>query len=156
MNPSSNLSSKEGIGRKEVRAEGTKGWPWHWHGDAPPGKFPGVSHSSFLNAWWWWFSLQSHGLCSPPGSSAHGILQARILEWVAILFSGDLSDPGIEHESPTLWADALSPSHQGSPLNAGGELNFHFARLSCCSLFPFVDASRAAGPGLGSLRSPLT
>ena len=25
--------------------------------------------------------------CSPPGSFVHGILQARILEWVAILFS---------------------------------------------------------------------
>ena len=25
--------------------------------------------------------------CSPPGSSAHGIFQARILEWVAIAFS---------------------------------------------------------------------
>ena len=25
--------------------------------------------------------------CSPPGTSAHGILQARILEWVAIPFS---------------------------------------------------------------------
>ena len=25
--------------------------------------------------------------CSPPGSSTHGILQARILEWVAIPFS---------------------------------------------------------------------
>ena len=25
--------------------------------------------------------------CSPPGSPVHGILQARILEWVAILFS---------------------------------------------------------------------
>ena len=27
--------------------------------------------------------------CSPPGSSIHGILQARILEWVAIAFSSD-------------------------------------------------------------------
>ena len=27
--------------------------------------------------------------CSPPGSSVHGILQARILEWVAISFSRD-------------------------------------------------------------------
>ena len=26
--------------------------------------------------------------CTPPGSSVHRILQARILEWVAILFSG--------------------------------------------------------------------
>ena len=25
--------------------------------------------------------------CSPPGSSVHGIFQARVLEWVAIAFS---------------------------------------------------------------------
>ena len=29
--------------------------------------------------------------CSPPGSSVHEILQARILEWVAILFSRKLN-----------------------------------------------------------------
>ena len=29
--------------------------------------------------------------CSPPGSSVHGILQARILEWVAIPFSRESS-----------------------------------------------------------------
>ena len=29
--------------------------------------------------------------CSPPGSSVYGILQARILEWVAILFSKESS-----------------------------------------------------------------
>ena len=34
--------------------------------------------------------------CSPPDSSVHGISQARTLEWVAISFSGDLPDPGIE------------------------------------------------------------
>ena len=27
--------------------------------------------------------------CSPPGSSFHGIFQARVLEWGAIAFSGD-------------------------------------------------------------------
>ena len=43
-----------------------------------------------------------HMNCSPPGSSAHGILQARILEWGAILFSRDLPDPGIETGSPAL------------------------------------------------------
>ena len=31
--------------------------------------------------------------CSPPGSSVHGILQARILEWVAIFFSRGSSRP---------------------------------------------------------------
>ena len=34
--------------------------------------------------------------CGSPGSSVHGILQARILEWVAILSPGDLPHPGIE------------------------------------------------------------
>ena len=28
--------------------------------------------------------------CSPPGSSFHGVFQARVLEWVAIAFSSDL------------------------------------------------------------------
>ena len=31
--------------------------------------------------------------CSPPGSSVHGLLQARILEWLAILFSRESSWP---------------------------------------------------------------
>ena len=31
--------------------------------------------------------------CSPPGSSVHGIIQARILEWVAISFSRESSQP---------------------------------------------------------------
>ena len=31
--------------------------------------------------------------CSPPGSSVHGIFQARILEWVAISFSRGSSQP---------------------------------------------------------------
>ena len=52
---------------------------------------------------------------SPPGSSIHGILQARILEWVAISFSGDLPDPGIKPRSPTLQADALTSEPPGKP-----------------------------------------
>ena len=31
--------------------------------------------------------------CDPPGSSVHGILQARILKWIAISFSGGSSLP---------------------------------------------------------------
>ena len=45
--------------------------------------------------------------CSPPGSSVHEILQARILEWVAIPFSGDLHDPRIVPSSPALQAYSL-------------------------------------------------
>ena len=39
--------------------------------------------------------------------TVHGILQARILEWVAFPFSRDLPNPGIEPRSPTLQADSL-------------------------------------------------
>ena len=44
--------------------------------------------------------------CSLPGSSVHGILRARILEWVAIPFSRG-SSPGTEPKSPVLQADSL-------------------------------------------------
>ena len=68
------------------------------------------------------FSCQvvSHSLwpldCSSPGSSVHGISQARILEWVTIfflqrIFLAQVSNPRLLH-----WqADFLPLSHQGSP-----------------------------------------
>ena len=50
--------------------------------------------------WWrWYFSHSAVSdscdpmACSPPGSSVHGILQARTLEWVAISFSRGSSPP---------------------------------------------------------------
>ena len=45
--------------------------------------------------------------CSPPGSSVHGILQAKILEWVAMPFSRALPDSGTEPRSPALQAESL-------------------------------------------------
>ena len=39
-------------------------------------------------------------------SSVHGILQAKILEWVAFLSPGDLLDPEIKPRSPALQADS--------------------------------------------------
>ena len=38
--------------------------------------------------------------CSPPGSFVHGILQARIMEWVVMTSSGESSQPRIELVSP--------------------------------------------------------
>ena len=55
---------------------------------------------------------------SPPGASAHGILQTRILNWVAMPSSRGLSDPGIKPTfpvSPALQADSLPLSPLGSP-----------------------------------------
>ena len=51
--------------------------------------------------------------CSLPDSSVHEILQAQILERVAIAFSRDLPNPGIESGSPTLQADSLPSEPQG-------------------------------------------
>ena len=60
-------------------------------------------------------------LCDPmnhslPGSSVHGILQARILQWVAVLSPGDHPDLGIKPGSPTLQADSLPSEPPGKPL----------------------------------------
>ena len=57
--------------------------------------------------------------CSPPGSSVHGIVQARTLEWLPFPPPGDLSDPGIEPASPVsraLQVNSLPLSHRGSPV----------------------------------------
>ena len=54
--------------------------------------------------------------CRPPGFSVHGILQARVLEWLPFPLPGDLPDPGIEPWSPTLQAEALTSEPPGKPL----------------------------------------
>ena len=41
-------------------------------------------------------------LCDPMDYTVHGILQARILQWVAFPFPRDLPKPGIEPRSPAL------------------------------------------------------
>ena len=62
-------------------------------------------------------SFPPPGLCSPPGSSVPGILQARTLEWVAISFSRGSSfptqelNPGLLHCKQILY----QLTHKGSP-----------------------------------------
>ena len=62
--------------------------------------------------------------CNPPGCSVHGILQARILEWVPILFSRGSSWP--RDQTPvsciaggffTVWATRKAPLYNNSQLN---------------------------------------
>ena len=55
---------------------------------------------------------------SPPSSSVHGILQARILEWVALLSSRGSSQPRDEPGSlisPALAGGFFTTQHRGSP-----------------------------------------
>ena len=49
-------------------------------------------------------------LCDPIDYTVHGILQARILEWVAFSFN-----PGIEPSFPTLQEDSLPAEPEGKP-----------------------------------------
>ena len=59
-------------------------------------------------------SVMSDSL-QPMDYTVHGILQARLLEWVAFPFSGDLPNPGTELRSPALQVDSLPFETPGKP-----------------------------------------
>ena len=63
-------------------------------------------------------SLGPYRQYSSPGSSVHGILQARILGWVAMPLPRDLPDPGIELaflSSASYTGRRVHWHHPGSP-----------------------------------------
>ena len=62
--------------------------------------------------------------CSPPGSSVHGISQARILEWLPFPTPEDLPGPGIELASLALAGGFLLLCHLGSPILVIGSIYF--------------------------------
>ena len=70
---------------------------------------------------------------SPPGSSVHGLLQARILGWVAISSSRGSPDPGIEPGSSTLQADSLLSEPPGKPHN-NNDINIYLILGLECQL----------------------
>ena len=63
------------------------------------------------------FAQLSPTLCNPMEYIVHGILQARILKWVAFPFYRGFPSPGIKPRSPTLQVDSLPPEPQGKPKN---------------------------------------
>ena len=63
-------------------------------------------------------SVGSDSLC-PMDYPVHGILQARILEWVAFPFSRGSSQPRNRTGSPALQEDPLAAKLQGKPKNTG-------------------------------------
>ena len=68
--------------------------------------------------------------CSLPGSPIHGVLQARILEWVAIPFSKGSSNAGTEARSPALQADSLPSELQGSSIKVLDGIFFQYKAAS--------------------------
>ena len=53
--------------------------------------------------------------CRLPGSSVHGIFQARVLSGLPFPSPGDLLNPGIELRSPALQSDSLPSEPTGKP-----------------------------------------
>ena len=95
--------------------------------------------------------------CSPPGSSVHGVFQARILEWVAMPFSRRSPDSRIKLASltspafsgwfftqPKRWVEGIwvpVPLPGRVSTTARGIL-----RLTSLSLFPFIHWRRRWQP----------
>ena len=69
--------------------------------------------------------------CSLPGSSVHGIFQARVLEWVAISFSRGSSWT----RSPTFQADALPSEPPGKSSASKSFIIMRHGQASKFSLF---------------------
>ena len=66
-------------------------------------------------------------LCHSMDYTVHGILQARILEWVAFPFSRDPLNPGVKPRCPALQAGYLPADPPGKP-NKTGVGTFPFSR----------------------------
>ena len=93
-----------------------------------PNKTPALTKSSGERKWMHWniFGSKVKVAQSYPtlgvsmdsslsGSSVHGILQARILEWIAIPSPGDLPNQGLNPGLPHCRWIPQHLSHQGSP-----------------------------------------
>ena len=79
-----------------------------------PWYFPGKNTGSEMKV-----AQSCPTLCDPMDYTVHGILQARILEWVAFPSPGDLPNPGIKPRSPALQVDSLPAEPQRKPKNTG-------------------------------------
>ena len=98
----------------------------HWQMGSLPLMLPGKP--IFYLCWWINHSAVSNSCfpmdCSPPGSSVHGISQARILEWVAISFSRGSSWPRDQ-----TWVSCI----------AGGFFTYwtvNWLDSPCCTMYP--------------------
>ena len=91
-------------------------------------------------------------LCDPMDYTVHGILQARILEWVAFPFSRVPSQPRnwtrvSQTRSPTLQADSLAGEPQRKPKNT---------RVGSLSLLQQIFLTQGLNQGLLHCRQILT
>ena len=95
--------------------------------------------------------------CSPPGSSVHGILQTRILEWDAIFFSRGSSWPRdrawvsyIAGRFFTIWATRKLSKNTG---HVGLEVKWSEVAQSCLTLCDPMDCSPPGSSVRGILQA---
>ena len=67
--------------------------------------------------------------CGPPGSSVHGILQPRILQWVAMPFSRGSSQPKDRTQVSHTAGGFFTTEPSGNPMNTGVD-SYPFSRGS--------------------------
>ena len=88
--------------------------------------------------------------CSPPGSSVHGTLQARILEWVAIPFCRGSSQPRDQTQVSciaggffTIWATKEAPVRGWGPIKLVGYIEGKLGSYchSHCGVWPWKNTS---------------
>ena len=90
-----------------------------WENGAVAGE--GKVRGRIFGGGWWWFSwyVVSDSCdptdCTPPDSSVHGILQARILEWVAIFSSRGSSQPRDQALVSCIAGGFFMPEPPGKP-----------------------------------------
>ena len=71
------------------------------------------------------FAWSCPTLCDRKDYTVHGILHARILEWVALPFSSESSEPRDQTQTPILLVDSLTAETQGKPIEHMSILNIH-------------------------------
>ena len=83
-------------------------------------------------------------LCDPMDYTVHGILQARILEWVAFPFCRGSSWPRDRTQVSRIAVDSLPAKPQGKPKNTG---------VDCLSLRPADLPNPGIEPGYPALQA---
>ena len=142
-----NLNGQQNTNKQKIRV-GLSSRP-------SPAESESVSHSVLSN------SLRPHS--RPPGSSVHGILQARILEWVAIPFSRPSFWPrgqpwvsAIPGRFFTIWGTREAPSPSGLSQSPGRRqdtvvdqmyqlISWLSSTVFSSHVFPCVSGARTMG-----------
>ena len=85
----------------------------------------------------WGLEIACPTLCDPMDYTVPGILQVRILEWVAVPFSRGSSQPRDQTQVSCIAGDSLPAEPQGKPKNTG------VGSLSLLQwLFPIQESNR--------------